>query len=353
MPDLMCYGLDAEEDTFHDLVSRNPIIFRIHRNSDAQAFVAPAFHGRQSRIPAAKVVSRAQVTRHIVQWSTRDSPWISCTFSFPYVLWETTRRLTVATPELGSDLCISLIRAQHYSIEHRAILGVEALRGPIPRSSMESTRKAVNFARAFQEVLIYGEIPMEALLVTLTWDAVRAAFQQTHLTYLTDDINCQNSFRHFCEQLRAAMRENDVEQAKVTTVDQSMGILRELYKEVEDQEDLDHLREAVYDLSTVLFSWPYRHPSYHHKPYSDTAQTQMYHVQWMKQALDETIENHPVHRQAALLLRIAHLKQEIVECAAHSARPRRGLISGAQHRFSVGYAFQSLNIISFLHISSS
>ena len=93
MPDLMCYGLDADEDTFFDLASQNPIIFRIHHDSNDQAFVATAFLQKRARIPHTKIVARAQVIHHIVQWSTKDSPWISCTFSLPYVLWELTRRI--------------------------------------------------------------------------------------------------------------------------------------------------------------------------------------------------------------------------------------------------------------------
>ncbi len=117
MPDLMCYGLDVGEDTFAELSSRNPIIFRVHSNSDEEAFVAEAFRQNRTQIPSVKFVSRAQVIHHIVQWTTRDSPWISCTFSLPYVLWEATRRVacTIFTPHISIDsdallLCVQRIQ---------------------------------------------------------------------------------------------------------------------------------------------------------------------------------------------------------------------------------------------------
>ena len=115
---------------------------------------------------------------------------------------------------MKKNLHISIIYAVHASLERRAILGVEALRGPVARSSSEAMRRAITFSRAFQEVLVYGEIPPEAVLVTLPWKKFKKAFRFTHLSCLTSDLLCQSSLRDYCVRLREDMLKQTVQQAK-------------------------------------------------------------------------------------------------------------------------------------------
>lgn len=225
-------------------------------------------------------------------------------------------------PEKAATLHVSFVDARHPSLASRAILGVEALRGPVPRSDMRSARTAVNFARAFQEVLIYGQIPPEAVLATVPWAKFERLFHSTHLTCLANDVDCRNSFPYFCERLMTALLERDADQAKFMSVDQSMIILGRSYAEVKDESDLDRLREIVCDLSRTIFSWPYRHPSYRDKSYRKERLAPVDHAfPHLKRTLLEIIEKHPSHRRAAILLRITNLKEEITDFAIYSTHP--------------------------------
>ena len=225
-------------------------------------------------------------------------------------------------PEKVATLRVSFVDARHPSLASRAILGVEALRGPVPRSSIRNARTAVNFARSFQEVLIYGQIPPEAVLATVSGTKFEMLFRSTHLTCLADDVDCQNSFSYFCERLIITLLERDPDQAKIMSVDQSMIILGRSYTEVNDESDLDRLKETVCDLSRIIFSWPYRHPSYRDKSYRKEGLASVDHAfPHLKRTLLEIVVEHPSHRRAAILLRITDLKEEITDFATRSAHP--------------------------------
>ena len=230
-------------------------------------------------------------------------------------------------PEKAATLRVSFVDARHPSLASRAILGVEALRGPVPRSSLRNARTAVNFARAFQEVLVYGQIPPEAVLVTVPWTKFKTLFHSTHLICLADDVDCRNSFRYFCERLMMTLLGRDADLAKTVSVDQSMVILGQLYAEVKDESDLDRIREIVCDLSRIIFSWPYRHPSYHDKSYRMEKLAPVDHAfPHLKRTLLDIVEKHPSHRRAAILLRITDLKEEITDFATRSTHPM-GVVS--------------------------
>jgi hypothetical protein len=90
---LACFGLDAANDSFELLYAQNPFMFRIHKGDKTHSLIAKRFFQQSEvHIPTEKKLSRAQIIQHITTWTPSDSPWVSCTFSLPYVLWESHRR---------------------------------------------------------------------------------------------------------------------------------------------------------------------------------------------------------------------------------------------------------------------
>ncbi|KAI0696332.1 hypothetical protein BC835DRAFT_1414306 [Cytidiella melzeri] len=316
MPDLMCCGLDAASDTFSDLSIRNPIIFRVHESGQQEAFIAKAFRQQdRSCIPTEKDISRAMVVDHILEWTPKDSPWMSCTFSLPYVLWEAHRRSKDSSKPLPA-LHISLVHAAHPSLQCRAILAVEALHGPVPRASMQKTRRAINFARAFQEVLIYGEIPQGAVLATVPWNDFSAHFESTHLQHLHANHGPLRFFG-FCERLREVMSGKDTDVAMAGAVNQASNILGSpLYASVQDAKSLETATALVCDLSRTIFSWSYRHPSYRDESYKHETRTtppvdQAFPT--MKESLFRLVDKHPLHLRTILGLRLIVAQKQIAE----------------------------------------
>ncbi|KAI0340273.1 hypothetical protein BDW22DRAFT_1360210 [Trametopsis cervina] len=260
MPNLMCYGLNAE-DTYADLTITNPIIYRVHEGCGQQGLIAKAFHKKaQHNIPSRMVVIHARVVAHIQDWSPNETPWVSCTFSLPYVMWEANRRMNGGSGN-HARLAVSIIDAMHPCMQARSVLGVEALRGRVPMT--DGTRTAMNFARAFQEVLVYGEVPKEAVLNTVPWKLFAATFESPQFRYLPSDIPKDN-FEYFCSRLREGLHQKDPALLMTSAIMQSIMLLGITSDTTGTglHTNLQGYRSILYQLSRGIFIWPYLHRSY-------------------------------------------------------------------------------------------
>jgi hypothetical protein len=226
--------------------------------------------------------------------------------------------LALASPELSSSLFVSLIHATHPSLEHRAILAVEGLQGPVSRSGEKNTQKAINFARAFQEVLVYGEVPPQAVLITLPWKKFASIFQKTHLNLF--DVDCwPTSFEYFCRRLRSELHGKNTTLAMNISVTQAFDLLSSpLYTHAATFEDLGRAAEVMCEMSHALFTWPYRHPTYQDVSYQCSLEECCFQngdktSEQSRFKLADMVKTHQIHRRASVRIRLTSLSQQILD----------------------------------------
>lgn len=183
------------------------------------------------------------------------------------------------------------------------------------RFTEDRYHKALNCSRAFQEVLIYGEIPGEAILITLPWKVIKRIFQNTHMGSLNVASDLEQPFSRYCDKLRGTYHGMSTQSVQAYAVNQAMEVLGcALYPKSRSIEDLEKSTNYVYHFSRSLFAWPYRHPSYKIQPLPSVNSPVDHSFPNLRINLLAAIEAHRYYRRIALEV---HLKRTEAEIASY------------------------------------
>ncbi|KAH9947764.1 hypothetical protein B0H21DRAFT_691332 [Amylocystis lapponica] len=174
------FGIDV---AFEKLVESNPFLFRVHTPKEQSPFydrTEPYFVGQlfsdafssstiHSRSPTSPSPYRspakstyADVARHL-DWTTRSSsPYVSCSFSFAWAIWEATRRYHHS---MKHSVEIAVIDAK--ALTGRAVTAVELLRQGDAKDRHKDHWRWYRYATEAQDVLVWGYIPGTAVLASI------------------------------------------------------------------------------------------------------------------------------------------------------------------------------------------
>ena len=78
---------------------------------------------------------------------------------------------------MSAELYISVVDASHPLMVNRCMKGTDLLEQFADKDGA-SYRRACNFARCFDEVLVFGSIPADAIIHTFEWEELKRAFPQ-------------------------------------------------------------------------------------------------------------------------------------------------------------------------------
>ena len=249
---LPAFGI-GEDQTFDSLKSDNPLLFRLHTVTPRRKPSFEARDGGQGRgfnIP--------QAVKHLNGYRHPEfrSPYVSCTFSLPYIIWEGCRRVAISEHTSEEDLYVSFIDASALEPE-TARLGVELLRNA--DLSDEDTQRAYNYANAHQEVLVQRRIPSEAIRATVPWKDIIDALRQARFMPTLRPAE-QANLRKFCWKLLTYWTRRPGRGRRMTArvaADQAVKwLLFEIH--VAESRRLDRAKLLAQDLAEAIYLWPRR-----------------------------------------------------------------------------------------------
>lgn len=251
------YGIGRGQ-TYDILKTANPLMFKLHCNppDTEHGLIANHFQHNTSRLHSAPalhtgVFDDASVVNHIDNFNYPDSPWVSCTFSLPYILWEGNRRRR--HPSGQDEYFVSIIRTDHPSLTDRnPKLAAEILANII---IPDRPKRVFDFARAHQEVLVAQNVPADAIVATTTWTRIVSSLESKALLDSTTMFpeTRELKLRAFCWKLRICWNENGrmhpAEAANQALLWLSDGT------DIEQEEETTRLLEQ---LAMAIYLWPHR-----------------------------------------------------------------------------------------------
>ncbi len=131
---------------------------------------------------------------------------------------------------------------------------MEALRrrGSTGNKKDSMSRKASNFTTAFQEVLVYGYVSSDAIVITLPWDHVERALESQY----RDALTLAEGFRGYCRNLEGLLLQ--VEDPVQFSTGQAISLMGTAIKSASTAAELNVWFDSVLTLATSIFLWPYR-----------------------------------------------------------------------------------------------
>lgn len=197
------------------------------------------------------------VIRHLGDFEHIESPWVSCTFSLPFVIWEGHERRLKRRTSSREDHFISFVVSKSLT-QGRAELATSLLRSVPPGADLD--RQLMRFANSSQEILVGQNIPSEALLGTVPWRRVYRTLDGVGLLnakmfeFVHEEKN-EGRFRQFCDKLRVVWKNKMSEDA---AVNQAYTWLAIDVDAVSSMEELAELRSLLVRIAVALFGWSHR-----------------------------------------------------------------------------------------------
>lgn len=207
---------------------------------------------------------RESVLSHVVRedWGAKNnSPYISTSLSFFWAIWFV---MTGADRcQLTEDMmCISIIQLAYFDQDPDSLATAAAY---LNENSGESKQKSAwNFATQSQEVLIYGRIPKEAVVGTVSLKELRGGLpswmnlemlDKVHRTYFSEYYGCLrkgqpkwNTAKEYAEKWAQKMREEPEKDLPRTVISITLTLLDDPLVPV------DYLRE----MAKYLLRLPFR-----------------------------------------------------------------------------------------------
>ena len=210
--------------------------------------------------PVRGIYSTSDAVKHITSYTNPEfvSPFVSCTFSLPFVIWEGYRRLSVSLYTREEHLYVSFISTARFAGLGTAKLGVEWLSAADLTDS--ETKRAYSFANAHQEVLVNLYIPLNAVIVTIPWSHIVTPLEDRQLVvprnvFLESEMM---DLRQFCWDMRKIWKPR---MTRPYAIDQAVRWLFYAMHPIWNQapsEEKDKLVWLCQNLAIAIFLWGHR-----------------------------------------------------------------------------------------------
>ncbi|KIY71360.1 hypothetical protein CYLTODRAFT_369482 [Cylindrobasidium torrendii FP15055 ss-10] len=276
----------ADEVSFERLAEHNPFLFRVYtpkaHDSDATYdkdifCVAPRFnalyHSPIDELteltpagPIHEVTSCSDIVQHM-EWTTRSSSaYLTTSMSFAWAIWEAMRRYTNG---FKHDVEIAVLDAR--ALQGRAVTAYHIMKDAPLEDRPDHFGRWSQYAQESQSVLVYGYIPMTAVLTSIPvrtiidklpsyfYNAPHDVDDTPALDKLAFDFsNKKMTFKHFCGE--ATKRyfldtpEVRLHEAVVDSVRLSSAFLQSWFHETV-KGDMPLAVKKVTDLAVLIAGW--------------------------------------------------------------------------------------------------
>ncbi|KAJ3553818.1 hypothetical protein NM688_g3415 [Phlebia brevispora] len=195
MDDIPFFGF-RDSRSYNVVLQNNPVLFRLHADASPThhgingPIVAPRYANFSvadlPSLPLVRQSTYGEVARHLNVYKNLEkrnsvdfqTPWVSTTFNFPYLMWEASRRIMYRYVK-EQELYVLMIDGRHRSVRERAVTAVDLL----DRLGGDHNADEWRFANACQEVLVHGYINSDAIICIMPWTELRLLIQEEYLQH--------------------------------------------------------------------------------------------------------------------------------------------------------------------------